>query len=239
MTQSTTIVDLRTPGDLPAHTAAVHQLKGIAPGEVFELISDEEPSSLIRACQFQVPLALGWEVVQHGPPLWRVKVWREGSGVLAELSDILDRDHARLQQALREAVAKMRDGAVDDATALFRNFAHGLRRHMHIEDCVLTPSLETSHDRQSAEVLREHRTILEELVMLEGYLTREVATAGKGTSLLAGLLQTLAAHEDKEEARLLPLWDRAVRSLGDEGTQQALLQRVTAILQGKEDHTLP
>lgn len=239
MAQSTTIVDLRTPSDLPAHTAAVHQLKTIAPGEVFELISDEEPSSLIEVCRVQVPLPLGWEVTQHGPPIWRLRVWRAEPVAWSRLSEILEHDHIRLRQALYEALEKMQSGAVDDATALFGNFAQGLRRHMHIEDRVLAPSLDTTRDSGSAEVLREHRQLLERLLILERYLTLEVTEAGKSASLLAGLLQALAEHEDHEKKRVLPLWDRAARSLEKQGRQQALVNRVRAILQGAEDDLLP
>lgn len=235
MSQSTTIVDLRTPGDLPAHTAAVHQLKTIAPGEIFELISDEEPTTLIEICRTQVPQPLDWEVTQQGPPIWRLRVWRAERGVWSQISGLLEQDHTRLQQALYDALERMREGEFDKATALFGNFAQGLRRHMHIEDRVLAPSLETSRDSASAEVLREHRQILEQLLMLEGYLAREVGETGKSASLLGGLLRTLADHEEREKERVLPLWDKAARSLQEHRGQRALVERVTAILQGAED----
>lgn len=232
MTHAKAIVDLRIPSGLPAHSAAANQLKNLGPGEVYELIIDVEPTSLMHACQEEVKDALRWEVVAFGPPVWRLRVCREREALAADVANILDQDHERLDGLLESALHCLENDDLDGAFEQLRRFASGLRRHIHAEVDVLRPMLATEaadapHIVHHMET--EHAELLDRLMSVERWIEhREVASAN--AYQLRELRQVLGRHETEERHRMNPIWARVLGAMENPDEQQRLYSRIVAIL---------
>jgi uncharacterized protein (DUF2249 family) len=238
----TTVIDLRERGDQPARMYAYHQIKDLPQGQAMDLLSDEEPALMMRMVAVQLRNRLHWDVVEAGPPLWRVRIHHREDRHDASLMELLSYDHERLDRLFANALHKINANDVAGAAEDFRAFGIGLRRHVHAENDLLAPSFQGPRDPQGNDptsmMLREHDQILEEVMMLEGYFEDGLPEAGEVAPFFAMLSGTLAKHEAREEQNLFPSWDVALRRADAEGAQEALIQRVQAILDGEEDDQL-
>ncbi len=232
-------VDLRQRGDLAAHSYAYYMLRTLEPGQVCELIADEDPRLLMDGVSLQLRGRIHWELVEEGPPLWKVRVRPRDDTPAGSLTDLLSRDHERLDRLFAHALACVNRTDVAAAQPYMHAFGAGIRRHLRVENEVLAPAFVAPRDPLGADptstMLREHDQILEQVAMIETCL-EDAAAAGDGEPLneavtfMALLSGTLAKHEHREEQNLFPHWDRALaQAPGGEGGQ-ALLQRVIDLL---------
>jgi len=120
-------------------------------------------------------------------------------------------DHDRLDALLEQATTLVRAGDLVAALAKYTDFAHGLRRHIRLEEEVLFPAFEqaTGMVQGPTTVMRmEHREILDTLSDMQ------LSLAGKDAAGFEAarndLLAVLQNHNVKEERILYPGTDRAL-----------------------------
>ncbi|HKJ09596.1 MAG TPA: hemerythrin domain-containing protein [Gammaproteobacteria bacterium] len=228
-------VDLRQRGELAAHSYAYYMVRTLEPGQVCELIAAEDPRLIMDGVSLQLRGRIHWDLVEEGPPLWKVRIRPRDDAPAGSLTDLLSRDHERLDRLFAHALACVNRGDVAGAQPYMRGFGAGIRRHLQVENEVLAPAFVAPRDPLGADptstMLREHDQILEQVAMIEACL-EDAARAGDGEPLneavtfMALLSGTLAKHEHREEQNLFPHWDRALALAPRDGRRDALLQRV-------------
>lgn len=81
MTQATiTQLDVRTLHPSERHARIFTLLGDLAPGASLELVNDHDPRPLYLQLQARHPGRFGWQYLQQGPDLWRVRIDKESSG---------------------------------------------------------------------------------------------------------------------------------------------------------------
>lgn len=234
-------IDLRDRGELPAHTFAYYQLRHIHRGDVRDVLSDQEPTLLMESVSHQLRHEIHWEIVEAGPPLWRVRVQHRDDVPATSLVDVLERDHLRLDRLFGEALHAVNEGKIERAAHRLRAFGIGVRRHMHVENVVLAPAFVAPRDPLGTDptslMLSEHDDLLAQLELLESYFDDGVPSADEVAPLFAILSGLLAKHEAREELNVFPNWGIAIRH-APPGTEQRVVARVQRILAGDDDADL-
>lgn len=202
------IIDLRVHPSVSR--AELHQrLRELPPKASVELVLDENPAILLESLRILLRGRLVAEVLEEGPPEWRLRIGRRDEREPRSLAELLGGDHERLDRALAIAMAAANRGDREELAVVFRDFAKGVRRHIHVEDEVLAPALNASAGAMQdaiATMQHEHREILGQIELID-------TTLGEGGScdeiaIYLGLLTgTLAKHEGREEERVFPAWD--------------------------------
>jgi quercetin dioxygenase-like cupin family protein len=137
------------------------------------------------------------------------------------VTELLEVDHRRLDEMLIEAKRCAGGGDAARAAAGFREFRHGLERHIVAEEEVLFPALDRLTGGRAAGpigVMRaEHAELRRRLAELSAALERGAADAGRRIGELNALL---FAHNGKEERILYPMADQVAEA---DGSLPALL----------------
>src|SRR5690554_170750 len=97
-------IDLRARGELPAHTYAFYRLRELRAGETAELVAEEEPAMTLEAVSLNLRHRIHWELLEAGPPLWRVRVAPREDVEATTLMDVLQRDHERVDRLFASAL---------------------------------------------------------------------------------------------------------------------------------------
>jgi len=144
----------------------------------------------------------------------------------------MGQDHDRLDELFRE-FQTMKGSDFTKAKYAFSEFNRGLRRHIVWEEEILFPLFEDQtgmQDRGPTAVMRmEHcriREFLEEIH--DRYIHGEIDT----DELEKALLDTLAAHNKKEEAVLYPWIDQSL----SEQEAEAALKRMREVPEERYQH---
>ncbi len=223
---------------MPARTFAFYHLKDLQPGRVLDLISDEEPTPLMHSVSALMRQRIDWEILEQGPPLWRLKVRRRENVAAGSLAGLLMRDHERLDRLLAHTLQKVNAGEGRAARAPYELFALGVRRHIHAENDVLAPELveidEPGAKQSLVTMLTEHEQILQQLDVLDGYFSGSSPQAAEVAPWVGLLSGSMAQHEAREEDDVFPLW-RALLHVATAQRQQELLEVVERILNGSDD----
>lgn len=234
-------IDLRERGELPAHTYAYYQLRGIRRGQQFELLAEEEPTLVMESVSHQLRHEIHWQIVEAGPPLWRVLVQHRDDVPATSLVDALERDHLRLDRLFGEALHAGNAGDMERAARCLREFGLRLRRHLHVENDVLAPAFIAPRDPQGTDptslMVHEHEELLNQIAALEDLFASGGAAPEEVAALFAILSGQLAKHEAREELTLFPNWGIALRH-APPGTEERVIKRVQAILSGEDDTSL-
>lgn len=235
-------IDLRERGALPAHTYAFYQLRELRPGQAAEVVLDEAPELLMDTVSLNLRHRIHWEPVAAGPPLWRVRVAPREAVAAVTLTDLLQRDHERVDRLFAGILHKVNQGQLQAAGEDLRLFGTGLRRHIHAENDLLVPAFVAPRDPLGADptsiMLREHEEILQQLGLIELGFEAARPDPGEIAPFCAMLSGQLAKHEGREEQNLFPLWARALRQARVENAERDLVARVQAILDGADDAAL-
>lgn len=231
-------IDLRARGELPAHTYAFYRLRELRAGETAELVAEEEPAMTLEAVSLNLRHRIHWELLEAGPPLWRVRVAPREDVEATTLMDVLQRDHERVDRLFASALGHVNGGELAAAAAELEEFGRGLRRHLHVENELLAPAFSGPRDPfgndPTSIMLREHEEILQQLTLIEAYFEDGLPAAAEVAPFFAMLSGQLAKHEGREEMNLFPLWSRALQAAGPEA-EPALVRRVKAALAGEDD----
>lgn len=226
------IIDLR--GRPSTSRAEVHQrLRDLPPRGSVELVLDENPSILLESLRVLLRGRLVAEVLNEGPPEWRVRVFRREEREALSLAELLGADHERLDRELALAIAAANRGDREELGERFAEFATGVRRHIHVEDEILVPALQARGAAMKeviATMQREHQEILGQVGLIESTL-REGGSCDEIAIYLGLLTGTLAKHEGREEERVFPAWD-ALRQIAGTTSSDILHEARTALSGG-------
>ena len=156
----------------------------------------------------------------------------EGSASSNSVTDLLTRDHRRLDSILADAKRCLAAGDLRAASARFSEFREGLERHMNAEEEVLFPAFETLTGASGGDPTHVMRSEHAELRQLMAEVADSLAPGGEEGHVtpLAALTARIYAHNGKEERVLYPASDSVV---GD-ATREELVRR----LQGTSSSSL-
>ena len=80
MSENTTReLDVRVIPPREKHPTIFQTFLALAPGESFVLVNDHDPKPLRYQFEFQYPGQFGWEYLEQGPTVWRVRISRQGA----------------------------------------------------------------------------------------------------------------------------------------------------------------
>jgi hemerythrin-like domain-containing protein len=224
------IVDITGEPASRVQGAAFYAVRDLRPGQSVALLTAEEPSLLLRSLDLQLGHKLAWSIAGEGGR-WRTLIQHRADAPPADVLDLLQREHQRLDGLLARALRLLNTGDAAAATPVMLHFTRTLLRHLYVEDEVLTPFFDTGAgpDEAAAMMLREHAEIAAQLKLIEDCLRETVAGTEDASAYCAILSGTLAKHERREEQNLFPRW-RALLAHRREAEGAALLERVRALL---------
>lgn len=206
-----------------------------------ELVFFDEPTMLMQAVALMLRNRIHWEITESAPGAYRVRVVDRDTVAPETLTDLLSRDHERLDRLFAIALQHANKGEIAEAKPLIESCRQGLQRHIYCENEVLAPHFGIpeggSHESDPThQMIHEHDNILGELDQIrELAAMEELADASMIAALMGILSGTLAKHEGREEANLFPRWDAALKR----HPEPELLNRAQAILDGAEDDRIP
>ena len=73
------VLDVRPIPPREKHPAIFSTFDALAPGDYFVLVNDHDPVPLRYQFDFERAGQVGWEYLERGPELWRVKISRVGA----------------------------------------------------------------------------------------------------------------------------------------------------------------
>lgn len=238
MTQDLGELDLRREADSTVHTRAFYALKALGPGQSMTLLTTDDPTLIMESVTLQLRHKIAWELTARGGP-WRVRViYREDVAPL-NLVDLLMRDHERLHKLFANAMHLCNAGKAPEAKPHLEQFGHGLRRHLYVEDLILSRAFDLPRDPQGRDpvsmMIREHAGILNEVRVIESFFDDPQLDASDVAPLFALLSGNLAKHENREEQHVFRIWQQLLDKEGLAPAEHPLFKRAQAVLAGKED----
>ena len=145
------------------------------------------------------------------------------------VTDFLGQDHRRLDGLMEETARLLSEGRAPEASRRFDEFRAGLLRHIRMEEEHLFPAFEQVTGIRGGgptEVMRmEHARIKEVLDRIESCLRGERPESSGFLSLRTSLFAVLGPHNEKEEAVVYPMTDRALPP----GARADLVRRMESI----------
>jgi uncharacterized protein (DUF2249 family) len=72
-------VDVRAIAPLERHPLIFSTFRELPAGRAMDLVNDHDPAPLYRQFQASVPGRFGWDYLESGPALWRVRITKMGS----------------------------------------------------------------------------------------------------------------------------------------------------------------
>jgi uncharacterized protein (DUF2249 family) len=234
-------IDLRLPSGITGQLVAWRHLKDLKRGDVKELMSDEEPSLLMESLTLRLDYRISWELIESGPPLWRVRVCYRDGMPPGSLLDLMMHDHERVPAVLASALYYIKAGFAEMARPYIHELLVLLRRHIHIENDILAPMLMPPRDAAGLDptsaMLREHEEILAQVTALETRFVAAPPDSVEVIPVLSAFSATLARHEAHEEREVLPQWERAIAK-APRCRRDALGVTITTVLNGGDDYLL-
>ena len=145
------------------------------------------------------------------------------------VTEVLGRDHRRLDSILADAKQWLVAGDVARASARFAEFRDGLEHHIVAEEEVLFPAFEAfvgGAGGGPTHVMRMEHAEMRKL-MAEVSASLERGDDSRPSPPLAALTARIYAHNGKEERILYPMIDQAAREGGE---LEDLLRRTLSAL---------
>ncbi len=203
------------PARLPATVLEVFD--GLEADERLRVVCEGPPADILAALQSERRGTFEWSPVREGPDRWEVDVYRRPAlpGTLRAVREAMAWDHRRLDAMGEAAFAARWARQYEEATQVFAAFAHGLRRHIDVEEQLLLPEFEQrsgmSGDYGPSTVMRaEHRAI----VSLLAEIAKQIGDPEAPVELSrAELRDILHDHDLKEELVIYPALDRLLDPL--------------------------
>ena len=210
--------------------AAFYAVRGLKPGQSVVLLTADDPALLMRSLDLQLGGKLAWSTASDGPP-WRTVVQHRDDVPPADVLDLLQREHRRLDALLGQAMRLFNEGDTGAAGDVLHQFIRGLTRHLYVEDEVLASELGSggATGEATATMQREHTEIAAQLQLIDDSLRAVDAGAAETSTYCAILSGTLAKHEHREEQNLFPRWRVALARCSVEQAS-SLLERVKSLL---------
>ena len=70
------VLDVRQQVPARRHELIFETYHALAPGDAFVLVNDHDPKPLYYQFQAEYPDAFGWDYLESGPEVWRVRIGR-------------------------------------------------------------------------------------------------------------------------------------------------------------------
>jgi uncharacterized protein (DUF2249 family) len=186
-------------------STAIDQLGG---DEALVIRSDREPSPLLHALQTERRDLFDWYVLESGPQVHRVEIWRRPEPTRRTVGEFMDKDHRRLQTLVSELESHVSQRRFDDAQDRLLHLRVGLVRHIGMEERVLYPEYQRIHGAGAGLVHSlesEHSILLRLLGEIESAL---IAGNDEGARVALGDLRgILVPHGRNETAWIYPVID--------------------------------
>lgn len=192
-----------------SHDDILHILSALNPGDGIEMLRRNDPAPLLQLLLEVAPLRYDFAPLQRGPGQWRYVVRVRDNRSLRSVMRYLTWDHDRLDSLLNAAVNLARTDQWREAHVPIVDFAHGLLRHIDIEENDLFPVFDRVAEDGPTEVMRHDHEAIKECVegMLKATASRHIDDFERSH---ADLLGVLIEHNMKEENIVYPLTDRAL-----------------------------
>jgi len=236
MSETDKVLDLTGQPSSMLQSAAYHELKSLSRGTTITLLTAQEPSMTMMTVNLHLRDSLSWTIVSEAADRWRTVVTHREDVAASDVVDLLTRDHKRLDDLFARALHYVNAGNVADAAPLMKEFSEGLKRHMDVENNILTLSFAAPRDQfggdPTSTMLREHEEILMQAILIESYFEDGLPDAKEVSAFFAILSGILAKHEFREESLLFPHWSAALHR-APAGAQLALFEKVQETLAGK------
>jgi len=172
------------------------------------MLTKQEPTMLMHTVNLHLRDNLSWEINQASSDLWRVVIRHREDAPPTDVIDLLTRDHKRLDDLFARSLHHINAGEVAEAAPLIKEFIVGLKRHMDVENNILTLSFSAPRDPfggdPTSTMLREHDEILGQAAIIESYFDEGLPDAKEVSAFFAILSGTLAKHEYREEVIYFP-----------------------------------
>lgn len=221
-------LDVRAVPPPQRHPEIFGRFDALGTGEAFVLVNDHDPKPLLY--QFQAERAGGfeWNVLEAGPERYRVEIRRRAAEGSRAVTEYLEADHRRLDAMIPEVGASLAAGSLAQAAARYAEFACGLDRHIDAEERILFPAFEQGTGMSAGGptfVMRGEHVDIRRLLEAATRAIQTGDTAGV-TQAIQELVETLGAHNMKEEHMLYPMTDRA---LADDQARDDMVKRLQAV----------
>lgn len=200
----------------------------LGPGEAFVLVNDHDPKPLLLRFQAERPGRFEWSVLEAGPERFRVELRRRTAEGPRGVAEYLEGDHRRLDAMIPEIEKSVEAGAFREASERFAELSCGLGWHIDVEEKILFPAIEQMTGMSGGGptfVMRSEHVEIRRLMEATARALEASDAAGAGEAI-RGLVETLGAHNMKEEHVLYPMADRAA---GDDGARDDLVKRLQAL----------
>ncbi len=149
-------LDLRGLSAVEQQGMVLETLDEQPPGSAFVVVAEREPRDLLETIQRDRTWQFEWNVLEESSGIFRAEVVRRESPGPRTVSDFLGADNRRLRRLL-ESAEREADRASPGARDHFAQFAHGLRRHMAMEEEFVLPKLRAAGSGGPfSNTLREH-----------------------------------------------------------------------------------
>jgi uncharacterized protein (DUF2249 family)/hemerythrin-like domain-containing protein len=220
------VLDVRTIPHRDRHPEVFRRFDALREGDAILLVNDHEPRGLLHQFQASRPREFEWNVIEGGPETFRVEIERRGDTGPRTVSELLGRDHARLDALFAAARRSAAADALTEAASAFDELAHGLERHIEAEESVLFPAFEkaTGATNGPTAVMRAEHVKIRQL-LAAGTTALAEGSASRFESSARQLEIVLGQHNGKEEGILYPMTDQAV---ADDAEREALVRAVQA-----------
>ncbi len=221
MTRQSPQLDLRGLAEPDQRARLGEASAGFAPGDGFQLVTEVDPRLLLREVQESQPFTLEWHVLEAGPEVHRVVLYRAREEGHRSVARFLETDHSRLQTILLDVERLVFEDEFPVASRRCAEFICGFRHHLRMEEDVLLPLMARlgRNPEVVSELQHEHREICRVVAELE----RAIRTSDRGrfVAVERTLERILSAHNVREEQVLHPMVDHLVGS----DTERAQLVR--------------
>ncbi|HEY1089702.1 MAG TPA: DUF2249 domain-containing protein [Rhodocyclaceae bacterium] len=71
-------IDVRALAPRDRHATVFSNFRALALGDALGLINDHDPRSLFNQLNAEAPGQVGWDYLEQGPEVWRVRITRQG-----------------------------------------------------------------------------------------------------------------------------------------------------------------
>jgi uncharacterized protein (DUF2249 family) len=78
LTSYGTRIDVREIAPRDRHALIFSTFRSLGAGETMELVNDHDPKPLYYQMQAELPGRFGWDYLQAGPEVWRVRIAKLG-----------------------------------------------------------------------------------------------------------------------------------------------------------------
>lgn len=210
-------LDVRTLPPPKRHPEIFGLFDALSAEQAFVLVNDHDPKPLLYQFQNERPGRFEWSVLEAGPARFRVEIRRRSAEGPRGVTEFLQADHRRLDAILSEVGGLAAACSFGEVGERFAEFVCGLGRHIDLEEQILFPTFEQATGMTGGPTLVMRGEHLEIRRLLSDVAAAIEKADGAGVrESIHGLIETLSAHNLKEEQVLYPMTDQAAGSGRDD-----------------------